>query len=448
MRRFSPDASASPSNAGQIDRRPSPEIWIAAATYTAAVIVAKLTFSRTGWSVRDAQAFHFPIINHFLDQGFNADYPQLVAMLPGMHVFIAAVAKVAGLRHLEWDGMGAFLIQTSLGLAFLASNLLIYRQRKIETGSSWPFLVMMLCSNVPFYSWLWPATDLGALTAFTTMIIVLAAYDRPSVLSAILFAACVLVAGLFRQNYTALGVVYGLYYFINCADCRGRLFAKLCLLALLPVTAGLCGVGAAVWLWGGLTPSSEQWHGSATSLNPATLAHLVAYTGLMCWPVALLAIQRLRPLRYSLASCLLISIGLAILVAAIVPLSYSKDFGRDGSFFWSLVGPDPVAPWRYLIIVAALTSGFFIWSSIAALNVAARRIAPEIAILLVFFVTFAVQTQAWQRYFEFNLFLCVALFFAFPRTTPRWVGWVYVGWFGLYALTIAVKGYVGGLSVL
>lgn len=416
---------------------------VAAIIYIAVVITAKMSFPRTGWSVRDSHDYHFPVINYFLQHGLNRAYPLGLSMIPGMHVLFSGVATIFGLRSLDWDGVPAFLIQSVGELLFLGAVTALYRLACARGSGSWPLLLPLLCSSIPFASWLWPTTDLGPLVAFLCSILVLARTPRLSLASALTYAALVLVASLFRQNYATLGFAYGFYYLINdSAGCRVRpAFSLLC--ASIPVLASLTAIGVAYWLWHGLTPPTEQWHGSATTFHVTTVVHVLAYAGLMCWPVLLLLGISLRQQPREALVILAVAAGLALLTMALVPLSYDKEAGRVGSLFWSLIGPMPLSPWRYAVLAAVLLSGFLIALGIGWLSWQRRFLRPEIAALGLYVASLIVQSQPWQRYIEPQVIICVVLFFGFPPRQAATLRVIYAGWFSAYILVGLGKAYLG-----
>lgn len=132
-----------------------------------------------GWAADDARIWHFPVIDFLITNGYRLDYdPDLIAMFPGMHLFFAFFARLLGIKQLSFDGLQAFLIQSILGLFFLFGLFRIVRQLAVDLLSTLLLITPVLSSSYVWYSWVWPTPDLGSLTFYTWMVVLL---DRKSV---------------------------------------------------------------------------------------------------------------------------------------------------------------------------------------------------------------------------------------------------------------------------
>jgi hypothetical protein len=258
------------------------------------VAILKLVAPTKGWAASDAFNYHFPVINYFISHGFDGQYPNLLAMYPGMHLFFAAVARAFGLDSLAFDGIDAFLIQSIWGIAFLAlSYWMLVRLCRTATQVAATSLVVFSSSYI-LLPWLWPTTDLGTLVFFLGMLAAMQlAETNPS--AARLFASvCAVGAVLFRQSSATLGAAILLASqgrFASIGAGSGEIKLKGLLADALPLVCSAITVGLIVWHWNGLVPPGFGKH-QAHGVNLIEAVHIVALTGLIGWPF-MLTVNRL-----------------------------------------------------------------------------------------------------------------------------------------------------------
>jgi hypothetical protein len=121
-----------------------------------------------------------------------------------MHVYFAAVGKLFGISHLAYNGATAFLIQTSWGLMFLYAVYRLLTAVCLDRVQVVIAALMAFSSSYTLFSWLWPTTELGAMTCFAVMLVVLVTKSGYSSQQRSLFSLATIVAVLIRQNNATL----------------------------------------------------------------------------------------------------------------------------------------------------------------------------------------------------------------------------------------------------
>src|ERR1700730_6192464 len=282
-----------------------------------------------GWAADDARIWHFPVINFLITNGYRLYYdPDLIAMFPGMHAFFAFFARLLGIKQLSFDGLQAFLIQSILGLFFLFGLFKIVRQLAVDLLSTLLLIVPVVSSSYVLYSWVWPTPDLGSLTFYIWMVVLLLKEPPLNSSVAITFSGLTAGAMLFRQSNAVLGFSLIPNVALRILVSRPR-FSDLWSigLALLPAVTALLGIGFLLLIWGHVVPPHFVNYHSAKGLNVVNGVHTLALSGLVCWPFALLLLRSQGFRRTVLVPVAATAIVLQLLCYLFVPLNYDKDAG-------------------------------------------------------------------------------------------------------------------------
>ncbi|BAR54385.1 hypothetical protein ACVIWV_001046 [Bradyrhizobium diazoefficiens] len=395
-----------------------------------------------GWAADDARIWHFPVIDFLITNGYRLDYdPDLIAMFPGMHLFFAFFARLLGIKQLSFDGLQAFLIQSILGLFFLFGLFRIVRQLAVDLLSTLLLITPVLSSSYVWYSWVWPTPDLGSLTFYTWMVVLLLKEPPLSPSVSIAFSGLTAGAMLFRQSNAVLG-------FSLIPNVAPRILSRSRSsdlssigLALLPALTALLGIGFLLLIWGHVVPPHFVNYHSAKGLNVVNGVHTLALSGLVCWPFALLLLrnQGYRP-------TILIPVAAAASVLTLlcylsVPLDYDKDAGRWGSLVWTI--EQSLAPFHLgsLFVCATIFVGATIWTLVGVRCWQVRQIAPEISLFCVFAAGLLFEYMSWQRYVEPQLLISLSVFCAREKLNSL-EGRIGLGWFSAYAVLSIMKPFI------
>ena len=342
----------------------------------------------------DQAEYHLPTIQQFARQWPSPDFSSpRAAMTPGYHLLMAGLFRAT-------DGsVRALQAATAIFTAGLLATLAGAVARRIPTADAillclplaWsPYLLTSGVYVVPHnLSWwavlgvllvaLRPRTD-ARLYVGGGLLLLAAVATRQIHLW---LAAPLLMAAWLGDGRTASG--------------RPRRLL-LMFVAMLPAVALL---GWFVYLWGGLTPRTQEWARPADGANLAAVAMMLAVFGVMGF--FFLGYRSRSATKRSAAAASLVA-GLL----ALVPVStFDKSAGR-WTGLWNLAQRAPtIADRSPLVVMLAALGGAVIGELLAGLRCRARWVTA--AALLGFFAAHATVNQAWQRYYEPFVLMVLAL---------------------------------------
>lgn len=396
-----------------------------------------------GWAADDAHIWHFPVINFLIANGYGLDYdPDLIAMFPGMHVFFAFVARWLGIKQLSFDGLPAFLIQSIPGLLFLFGLFKIVRQLAVDLLSTLLLIVPVVSSSYVLYSWVWPTPDLGSLTFYIWMVVLLLKAPPLSPFAAITFSGLTVGAMLFRQSNAVLGFSLIPNVALGMLVSRPRSSDLRSIgLAMLPAVTALLGIGVLLLIWGHVVPPHFVSYHSAKGLNAVNGVHTLALSGLVCWPFALRLLRSQGYRRTVLIPVAAMAVVVTLLCYLSVPLNYDKDAGRWGSLVWTMEQSLASFGLGSLFVCATIFVGATIWTLVAVRCWQARQMSPEISLFCVFAAGLLFESMSWQRYVEPQLLISLSVFCAREKVNSL-DGKIGLGWFSAYAVLSLMKPFI------
>jgi hypothetical protein len=383
----------------------------------------------TGWAIGDAHDYHFPIINYFIQHGFDLQYPSdLIAMFPGMHMYFAWVARVFGWSEVGFASREALLIQSVLGVSLLCA---LYRVAVNVARRPIAVVILMLpvlSSSFVLYSWVWPTTDLGSLAFYAWMLALLVGAPLPTVGTSLAHSLLSGAAVMFRQSYAVLSAATLANIIVRAITHRPEKprLASLAL-SLPPMIVALGCVAWLISIWGGLVPPGFQRH-VANGFSIVSGAHIVALSGLIAWPFALPQWRALAKDRRLLTKALAGALAIAILSCIALPLEFNVAAGRYNSLIWNLPRVFLPHPFGIMFIGVLIAIGAFLWISMLLACCRKSDFPPEFVMFGLFALSLLVQKMAWQRYVEPQLLLTFGIYFSrqeLTRNDSRFIVAVY-----------------------
>jgi hypothetical protein len=410
----------------------------------------------------DALFYHTPQINEFINHGFSSDYANFVAMTPGLHILYAYLARALGITAFTYDSFVLFGIHSLWMVAYLALNVFIIRRVHERHKAGLIIALPVLASSYPIYSWIWPTTDLPATVLYLAAIVV-EFYGLRQTPRLIFYALLGAVGVLLRQHYGFLAAVPAGILVMDAIVKRSRLDIRRMFIYLIPVIPALLILGYFVSIWHGLVPPDQAYHFAPFS-EPVSLAHVLGFSGLLCFPFAIslwrllmtsptsarqgLAVYGLD--RHGFAGdprtgvrILIIAVLFGLIAVAVLPLDPSVETGRYGSIFWTIEGKLPSQFLRDVYLWAAISFGTAIWLAVATLCWRRREVIPTVVLFTMFVGTLLVQEFCFQRYLEEPLLLTLAVFIAWQARLPKLETWIWGVCFGAFTLLGWVKLFQG-----
>ncbi len=375
-------------------------------------ILAKFVSPNIGWAASDAKVFHIPVINEFIRSGIHFDYKIALAMFPGMHIVFAEIAKLFGITALSPDGWAAFAIQPLFAALYLVGLNYIFSRIRLSPSNRALALLINLGSSYLLYSWLWPVTDLSAFVCYLGATIVIMCERSPSLTSSIAYALLVLGAAFFRQNFVSLSAGPLILLFLNTTPRNwGRAILKNWHV-MLPIIVGLAFVAYLYHIWGGLIPpNADQNHLSHHGIVWHSIAHVVALTGLIGWPFAvILATEYYRATGKLDWPNITAAAVVSALCVLLIPMTLNRPAGRWASMVWSMEGMLHSRLLGLLFIAVLLAVGFYIWQFVIRRCLRDKAWPPEIVLFVLNISTYLIQPYAWQRYVEMPILLALSIF--------------------------------------
>ncbi|MFI4896991.1 MAG: hypothetical protein ACIARR_04115 [Phycisphaerales bacterium JB059] len=437
--------------------------WIAALSvaglHTALRLWIILGRGMSGPGASDERHFHLPVIRAFAEQWPAPDLSDyLAASTPGYHLAMVGVSALTGGALTPMRLVSGTTV--TLTLAILAW----FAARRVGVLGA-----IALCTPLMTSAYLLGASTLllpeGAAWALLVLLLLLALRPRIGWRTYALGGLLVLLTVLTRQIFLWTAGLLWLAAWLGEETDRGtpaeilpaRASWKLrqriprVLLALGATLPAIGAIGAFVWLWQGLTPplfragggAEMELAGTHTGVNPSVVLLTLALLALGTPFIAGYLVGPLRNAwtdrRHLLMRALTIGAGGGMLLALLIPSSFSREGGRY-SGLWNAIARAPAPMDRSPLMLALAPLGGV---CLAAIWVCLPRRAGWIVTGAVagFAVAQSANHQAWQRYVEpmalITLLLGAALVWQ-PRD-DRPPGWAFLGPLVLGALLALVS---------
>lgn len=374
------------------------DIWAVSgllAAYAAAVAVMSSNLDPTQWGALDAEVFHLPQINWFIEWGIQWDYPAWSASGPGFHWVMAAFARLTGAEALDrasWQSVAGPSILTAVALLFLYAALR-------SSGAS-PLRALVIGFPLVSSSYFWtpalhPVSECLSMAGFFAMACALAA-RRP-----LAFGFAAATATIARQNFLSAAGAFGLMAAVGQWP---RIFTWR-MVGLIALTLGpsLLVAAGLVAQWGGLTP--PEWQDVHIGFSAGPVLHGVMLLGVFGWLFLrredLAGDPRARAREAAMIA------ALALILWLLVP----EDGGdRPNSVVWKAAAFLPSFHGRPLLTLPLLALGMAVASAYWRRGMRdGLRLSPELALFACYFVAQAAQRFSWQRYAEIPVLLLLCL---------------------------------------
>lgn len=369
------------------------------AVYAALVAAMSPRLDPTQWGALDAELFHLPQVNWFIEWGLHWDYPAWSATGPGLHWLLAGMARLTGTEALDQQSW-----QTILLPALLGAVALLFLHATLRSIGATP--LRALVAGVPLvsssYFWtpaLHPVSESLSMVGFFAMAWALSARpQRP-----LAFGLAAAAATVARQNFLSCAGAYGLMALVQRWP---RIWSwRLVGLAVPTLGPALVVLAALVVHWGGLTP--PEWREMHTGFSLGPVLHGLMLLGLFGW--LFLRREDLAGDRRALIRGLAVSVAVALVLWILVP----EDGGaRPNSVVWKAAAFLPAFGGRPVLTLPLLAAGLVVagcyWRRGRRDGF---RLSPELSLFACYFVSQAAQTFSWQRYAEIPvlLFLCMGM---------------------------------------
>ena len=409
--------------------------WHAAAAATflsllflAGVISVIFSVNTHNRAAFDQDTYHLPAIQTFARQWPNFDFTDYsAATTPGYHVAMAAVD-----RFITWDVRTLRLCGALFGVGLLATLTVGVACR---AGAARGFLLSLplACSIYVFSAAAWTLPENAGWWGVAALLLVAL---RPRVdtwtfqLSALLLFLLVLVRQSDLWVAAPLCVAAFIGNELGHAEPGWRKWGRV-LIMLLMTAPAVCAVARFMFIWGGMTPSSQSsLVGGMNAAGPAVALGVTGSLGIFFLP---LFVHRLKAPAFVRMAAVGALFGLCI---GIVPVStYDIGAGRF-SGVWNAVPHLPTFWNRSPVIVGLSTLGgavIAVW--LAALPARARWIWTSV--IFAFGAAQVVTHGAFQRYDEPMVLIAAALSGAdVSDRAPRWA------WGG----AVLLAGILGGIT--
>lgn len=360
----------------------------------------------------DANTFHIPQINHFIQHPFDLfGYPPTSATTPGHHVVLAWISTIFGYDAIDATSwpirvLSALFGHGAIALAFVAACRLGARPRLAAIA-----VLPLACSSYLVAASIWIVTDNGAVFFFMLCLFVMLFHrDR---LGAVAGASIGLVA--WRQIYLPVVGAFGLPFLL-----KGRSKRDL-IRGLAAVVPAVIVVGAFAVSWNGLTPGDTQAYNEAR-FQMAVPLHAFALAGLYAFPFGLFLLPVWNELdaRTRIRVVAVVSVVM-MLLWALGRTDFDADNGRWGSMVWLVAKKLPVVAGRSpAVLLLSILGGVtlvLMWIGSKASESERDDAPPELTMLALYGVGYGAQVMAWQRYLEPVFFMAFAMFAS--RMAPR-----------------------------
>lgn len=395
------------------------------AAYAAAVTAMSTDLDPTQWGALDAELYHLPQIDWFIEWGLHWSYPAWAATGPGFHWLMAALARMTGSPALDqgsWQSLAAPAALIGVSLLFLYAAL---RASGAGPGRALVIAVPVVSSSYFWTPALHPVSESLSTAGFFAMAWALAA--RPG--RPLGFGLAAAVATLARQSFLSAA---GAFTLMELVESWPRCFTwRVAGRVALSLGPSLLAAAVLVTVWGGLTP--PEWRAEHVGLSPGPVLHAVMLTGLFGW--LFLRPEDFSPDRPGRGRELAVIAATAFLLWVLVPVDGGT---RPNSVVWKLAAELPALEGRPFVTLPLLALGLVVlmaywrrgWRD-------GFRLSPELALFGCYFLAQAAQPFSWQRYAEVPVLLLLCLGMARLRqSAPRFDAAMLAVFAGYFALTV------------
>jgi len=391
--------------------------------YAVVVVAMSAHLDPTQWGALDAEVFHLPQINWFLEWGLHWSYPAWAATGPGFHWLMAAFARATGAEALDQASW-----QSAVGPAVLTGLALLFFYAALRASGAAPRRALVIGFPLVASSYFWtpalhPVSECLSMAGFFAMAWALPA-RRP-----LGFGVAAAASTLARQSFLSAAGAFGLMAVV---EAWPRIFTwRMVGYAVLTLAPSLLVVAVLVAHWGGLTPPEWQAEHVGFSLGP--VLHGLMLLGVFGW--LFLRAEDLGGAPRARAWEGVVVAGVALALWLLIP----EDGGdRANSIVWKAAAFLPAVHGRPLLTLPLLGLGLGV--AVAYWRRGWRdgfRLSPELALFACYFVAQAAQPFSWQRYAEIPVLLLLCLGMARLRQPSQRLDVVMLAAFaGYFALTV------------
>ncbi|TNM63598.1 hypothetical protein [Aliirhizobium smilacinae] len=393
--------------------------------YSAVVALMSLDLNPRQWGVLDAELYHLPQINWFMEWGIQLNYPAWSATGPGFHWLMAAFAQLTGAEALDRSSW-----QCLYGPAFLTATALLFFYAALRSSGASPLRTLAfgfpLISSTYFWTpALYPVTECLSMLGLFAMAYALAASPRQPLTFGIAAAASTIA----RQSFLSTA---GAFALMTVSEQWPRIFTwRVVGPAILTLGPSLVVATALILQWGGLTP--PEWKEMHAGFSPGPVLHGLALLGIFGW-----LFLRREDFADDVST---LARNIAVIVAFSLALWFAlpEDGGtRPHSVVWKVAASLPAFYGRPLLTLPLLTMGVIIvfaywrrgWRD-------GYRLSPELSLFACYFAAQAAQKFSFQRYAEIPVLLLLCLGMArLKNKHPRHDAFMIMAFAGYFALTI------------
>jgi hypothetical protein len=391
--------------------------------YAAAVAVLSSRLDPTHWGALDAELYHLPQINWFIEWGVQWTYPAWSATGPGFHWLMAILARLTGAEALDQSSW-----QSAFGAAFLTAISLLFFYAALRSSGASPLRALVIGFPLVSSSYFWtpalhPVSESLSTAGFFAMAYSLALYPRRP----IAFGIAGAISTIARQSFLSAAGAFGLMAVVEQWPriVSWRMFG----LAVLTLAPSLLVAGSLVLHWGGLTP--PEWREMHTGFSLGPLLHGLALLGVFGW-----LFLRKEDIAGDTGARIREIVAIAVVSLALWLLIPEDGGSRPYSVVWTVAAHLPTIYGRPLLTLPLLTLGMVV--AFAYWRRGWRdgfRLSPELSLFACYFAAQAAQRFSWQRYSEIAVLLFLCLGLARTRQKSRLhdalMLMVFVGYFAL-----------------
>ncbi|MEP9374143.1 hypothetical protein [Mesorhizobium sp. KR1-2] len=404
------------------DRYVVPALLVA---YAALVAGLSSDLNPRQWGALDAELYHLPQVNWFIEWGVQWTYPAWSATGPGFHWLMAILAQLTGAEALDQSSW-----QSTCGPAFLAAIALLFFYGALRSSGASALRTLVIGCPLVSSSYFWtpalhPVTESLSMLGLFAMAYSLAVSPRKPIAFGLAAAASTIA----RQSFLSAAGAFGL---MDVIQHWPRIFTwRMVGQGLLTLGPSLLVASALVLHWGGLAP--PEWQEMHTGFSLGPLLHGMALLGAFGW--LFLRKEDLAGDIRARAREILIIGAIALILWLLVPESGGP---RPYSVVWRAAEHLPTIYGRPLLTLPCLSLGmvvaFAYW----------RRgwrdgygLSPELSLFACYFAAQAAQKFSWQRYAEIPVLLLLCLGMARLRqNSPRHDALMLIAFMGYFGLTI------------
>lgn len=350
-----------------------------------------------GWAACD-QLQHLGLINYFIQHPASIlDYPdpELVATLPGFHVFVALIARLSAVDALGPDTW-LRLIPFVLGLGVVGILWRICRDLSGDAAYGALLCLPIAWSNYFYLPSLFLVTENAAYLGYVVLLMAYLRFPRRGLAIGLVGAAMVFSRQIF------LPVVATHFLALPRSLLRRPPNPGDALAILLGVLPPVAVVAVYALAWHGLVPPEvRNLHTAHSAVELGPIIQAIGLLGVLAVPYGLLALPALRALeRRRLRMMIALASIAALALWLLVPTTRDLDAGRAGSFLWLLARVSPEFHGHAFFALPVLALGCIAVGSMIELARARRYIPIELVMLALYVGALSMQLLSYQRYSE------------------------------------------------